>query len=165
MAHANGCGRLTDILYFHCPLYYLSGSRTAWLRNLTSRLVVCLHHPTPFALLQSVATMLALAQLQNLPAVLKRRNSKQIQSPSSLVLPGNIRRFSSTEMLNNQQPLNPPPVATVARRSSLSRKLRKTSSANVSSDVNSDCMQLDLLFTKIKRKLVSEVRHVLELAN
>jgi len=101
--------------------------------------------------------MLALAQLHNLPGVLKRRNSKQAQSQSSLALPGNIRRFSSTEALNNNQPLNPPPVATVARRSSLSRKLRKTSSATVTSDINSDCMQLDMLFTEIKRKLVSSL--------
>ena len=74
----------------------------------------------------------------------------------SLTLPGHIRRFSSSETLSNHPTNNASPVALVARRSSFSRKMRKASSSNSSTDITSECMQLDMLFAKIKRKLVSD---------
>lgn len=107
--------------------------------------------------------MLSLAPLSGLQAVIKRRNSKLARRDSlsiehsNLALPGPIRRFSSSENLNSQSPAPTPSVATVSRKSSFSRRIRKISSGSIQAqtDVVETCYVLDLHIAKIKRKLVS----------
>lgn len=102
--------------------------------------------------------MLSLTPLNGLHAAIKRRNSKarrdSISAPSNLKLPGAIRRFSSTETLSSSHLTSN--VATVTRKSSFSRRIRKVSIAIPQPDIAADaCNALDLHIAKIKRKLVS----------
>lgn len=105
--------------------------------------------------------MLSLAPLSGLQAVIKRRNSKLARRDSlsiehsNLALPGTIRRFSSSEALNSQTPAPAPCVATVSRKSSFSRRIRKISLGTGQSEVVETCYVLDLHIAQIKRKLVS----------
>lgn len=106
-----------------------------------------------------------LSPLSGLQAAIKRRNSKARRDsfslgPSSLPVPGEggIRRFSSSETLNGSYLLAPTPsVATVTRRSSVSRKMRKVSSGSNhhQQDSPDPCSLLDMHIAQIKRKLVS----------
>ena len=97
--------------------------------------------------------MLSVSGLQ---AALKRR----IKDQSGLALTGPAaRRFSSGEVLSSQlQNLPAPNVATVARRSSFSRRVRKVSTGNSQPEVLDSCTVLDIHIAQIKRKLVSTVR-------
>lgn len=107
--------------------------------------------------------MLSLAPLSGLQAAIKRRHSKASRRDSlsiehsNLALPGTIRRFSSSEALNAQTPAAAPSVATVSRKSSFSRRIRKISSGSNpgQAEVVDTCCVLDLHIAQIKRKLVS----------
>lgn len=104
--------------------------------------------------------MLSLTPLSGLQAAIKRRNSKARRDSisvdrSNLALPGTIRRFSSSETINSPVQPAAPSVATVSRRSSFSRKIRKISVGNVQvqTDVIDTCCALDTHIAQIKRKL------------
>lgn len=107
--------------------------------------------------------MLSLTPLSGLQAVIKRRNSKAARRDSlsiehsNLALPGGIRRFSSSEALNFQLSATAPNVATVSRKSSFTRKIRKISvgSNQIQSEAVDTCTSLDLHIAQIKKKLVS----------
>ena len=107
--------------------------------------------------------MLSLTPLSGLQAVIKRRNSKAARRDSlsiehsNLALPGGIRRFSSSETLNFQLPTSAPNVATVSRKSSFTRKMRKISVGNnqIQTEAADTCTSLDFHIAQIKRKLVS----------
>lgn len=96
-----------------------------------------------------------------LRAAIKRRNSKvhrdSNSTQSTLALPGVVRRFSSAETLNPHllQPPSAPNVATVTRRSSLSRRIRKVSAGTNQIEATDTCTILDMHIAQIKRKLVS----------
>lgn len=102
--------------------------------------------------------MLSVSGLQ---AALKRRNSKvhrdNVVAPGNLGLPSALRRFSSSEVLAGhlQSPPPAPSVATVARKSSFSRRIRKVSTGNNQSESVDGCTVLDMHIAQIKRKLVS----------
>ena len=103
--------------------------------------------------------MLSVSGLQ---AALKRRNSKvhkdTVAAPGNLGLSSALRQFSSSEVLNPH--LSPPPapsVATVARKSSFSRRIRKVSTGHNQSEAVDGCTALDMHIAQIKRKLVSSI--------
>lgn len=92
--------------------------------------------------------MLSVSGLQ---AAIKRRNSKVPKDSLS------IRRFSSSEALSSHlqsPPSGTPSVATVARKSSFSRRIRKVSTGNSQVEAIDACTLLDLHIAQIKRKLV-----------
>lgn len=104
-------------------------------------------------------TMLALTPLSGLHAAIKRRNSRarrdsiSLGQSSSLTLPGNMRRFSSSESIAHKD------GASVTRRSSFTRRIRRVSTATNQAEASENCAALDLHIERIKRKLVSSPLH------
>ena len=111
-------------------------------------------------------SMLTLAPFGGLQAALKRRNSSKASIPPSLqqqangsnylTLPGNIRRFASTEALSSLSSTSLGIANVNRRRGSLSRRMRKVSPAvsQTLPDLTTVCLQLDLHIAKIKKTLV-----------
>lgn len=99
--------------------------------------------------------MLSVSGLQ---AALKRRNSKVLRDNSSAQSSADTRRFSSGEVLGShlQSPsVLAPSVATVSKKSSFSRRIRKVSTGNNQAEALDSCTLLDMHIAQIKRKLVS----------